>query len=104
MRNLLSLGISTFFCYRTVKDPALARSPEFPSQLYDFEQAILGSVLPYLYFKRFVMDDKDRRNAYAPHLKIVTSYQQYIAYSRQIRIKLYANEEEQRYIESQMQA
>lgn len=78
MRNLLSFSIATLYCFLTVKDPIVAayrgKAPEFPTRLYDFELAILNSVLPYLYFKRFVNEDKHRKAAFGPHLKIVTAY------------------------------
>ena len=56
--------------------------------------AILGSVLPYLYFKRFINDDKTRKLMYQPHLFIVTAYQQYIACERQLRTKACTSEDE----------
>jgi hypothetical protein len=78
VRNLLSFSVQTFFCHLTIKNSVVSQyatnSPEFPTQLYDFELAILGSVLPYLYFKRFVLDDRVRRAQYQGHLDIVTEY------------------------------
>ena len=61
IRNLLSFSVQTYFCHLTIKNSAVSNSLEFPTQLYDFEMAILGSVLPYLYFKRYVYDDGVRR-------------------------------------------
>jgi predicted neutral ceramidase superfamily lipid hydrolase len=79
VRNLLSFSVQTYFCHQTIKNSVVSQyatnSPEFPTQLYDFELAILGSVLPYLYFKRFVLDDRVRRAQYKGHLDIVTEYQ-----------------------------
>ena len=88
-----------------MRDPVVAayslQAPEFPSQLYDFEVAILNSVLPYLYFKRFVYDNKSRRNENAPYLKIATTYQQYLSCDRMIKMRSYDNEDEKRVLENE---
>jgi hypothetical protein len=70
--------------------------------LADFEVAILGSVLPYLYFKKFVCEDRIRKVNYFGHLKIVTTYQQYLAYQRKLNMKNYDDEEEREMYEKEV--
>ena len=55
-----------------VRNPILGYSkPDYPTQLFDFEGAILNSVLPYKYFSKFIdMEHRDHK----PFLQIVTTY------------------------------
>lgn len=69
-------------------------SQNYLSSLADFEVAILGSVLPYLHFKKFLSEDRVRKINYFGYLKIVTTYQQYLAFQRKINMKNYDNEED----------
>jgi hypothetical protein len=71
------------------------------SQLYDFEVAILGSVLPYIYFKNYVVNDRQRKLNYFGYLKLVTTYQQYLSFERLIRMKDYQSEEEKEFYEAE---
>jgi hypothetical protein len=77
-------------------------SQNYLSYLADFEVAILGSVLPYIHFKKFVCEDRVRKLNYFGHLKIVTTYQQYLAFQRKINMKNYENEEDKEMSEREL--
>jgi hypothetical protein len=75
MRNILSFFVQTIYCYFSIKtSPKVRASLNYLSYLADFEVAILGSVLPYIHFKKFVCEDRIRKINYFGHLKIVTTY------------------------------
>ena len=61
LRNILTAFISTYYCYRAVKNPDMQLAWQFNHgqdhhylvTLKTFEK-VLDSVLPFIYFKRFV--------------------------------------------------
>lgn len=58
IRNFFSFFVQTLYCYFTIKSsPGIRSNQDYMSTLHDFEVAILGTVLPYLYFKKYVCED-----------------------------------------------
>ena len=58
IRNFFSFFVQTLYCYFTIKSsPGIRSNQDYMSSLHDFEVAILGTVLPYLYFKKYVCED-----------------------------------------------
>jgi len=63
-----------------VRNPVLGYvKPDYPTQLFDFEGAILNSVLPYKYFSKFI--DLEHKE-YRPFLQTVTTYQRWATCDR----------------------
>ena len=95
LRNLLSFSISTFFCYRMTNNLMCAyqEKVEFPTQLYDFEVAVLNSVLPYISFKKYLIT---YYKECMPFLRIITTYQEYCAFARQLKAYDYEEEDDEK--------
>ena len=58
--------------------------------------------MPYIHFKKFVCEDRTRKLNYFGHLKIVTTYQQYLAFQRKINMKNYENEDDREICEREL--
>jgi hypothetical protein len=70
LRNIGSLAVSSFFCYKMAKNPHLAYNKDVVSltTLYDFN-TVMTSVLPYSYFRKFIISEQP---GYIVHFRMYT--------------------------------
>ncbi|CDW85713.1 UNKNOWN [Stylonychia lemnae] len=99
LRNIGSVSVSTYFCYFMVNNPVLSYSkPDYPTQLFDFEEAILESVLPYKYFRKFIEDEQPEQ---LPFLQILVSFKKLKTFNRALNNQEYNNTIEKEQLETE---
>eukprot|EP00347_Sterkiella_histriomuscorum_P018536 403345140 len=91
-RNALTYMISTYFCYKMIKNPLKTYAkPDYPSQLTDFEEAIFDSILPYKFFKKYLETYQPGSNSL---LTMATTFRKILSIDRTLRDHEYETEDE----------
>jgi len=71
---------SVYYIWKVAENPIEQYAkPDYLSQLFDFEGAILDSILPYKYFHRFIQKEYKEHFVY---LRITTTYKRMMAVER----------------------